>query len=230
MSDRKHDKPVWSIVLSGGEGERLRPFVQRWLGRPKPKQYCTFVGRRSMLQHTIARANVISETSKTVVVIGRHHLSEVILQLGHEDPRNIILQPKNRGTAVGIFLALSQVDIQDPEATVVIFPSDHFVFPEYRILEAVRSAVRATSRFEERIFLLGVPPDRPEVDYGWIQRRELLGWADEFRVDTVESFLEKPSRGVCKSAMKAGALWNTMVIISKAELLWRLGRKVFQEM
>ena len=47
---------VWSIVLAGGEGERVQPLVQRWLGQPKPKQYCAFVGTRSLLQHTLDRA------------------------------------------------------------------------------------------------------------------------------------------------------------------------------
>ncbi len=229
MNDARRTDHVWSVILSGGEGERLRPFVQRWLGRPKPKQYCTFVGKRSMFQHTIARANLISEPERTVTVISHHHLSEAILQLDDKNYRNMILQPTNRDTAAGVFLALSHASVHDPSATVVIFPSDHFVFPEYRFLEAVRSAVRASDLFPEKVFLLGVSPGNPEVDYGWIRRRNQLGWADEFRVDAVESFLEKPSLEICKTAMKSGALWNTMVLISRAENLWKLGRQVFPD-
>ena len=52
-------RDVWSLVLAGGNGERLGPLVQRWLGRHKPKQYCTFIGSRSMLQHTLDRADRI---------------------------------------------------------------------------------------------------------------------------------------------------------------------------
>ena len=52
---------LWSIVLAGGEGERLKPFVQKWLGRHKPKQYCTFIGTRSMFQHTLDRADQITD-------------------------------------------------------------------------------------------------------------------------------------------------------------------------
>jgi mannose-1-phosphate guanylyltransferase len=51
---------LWSIALAGVEGERLKHFVQRWLGRHKPKQYCTFIGTRSMFQHTLDRADQIA--------------------------------------------------------------------------------------------------------------------------------------------------------------------------
>ena len=54
---RVESKPLWSIILAGGEGNRTRPFIEQWLGRHKPKQYCTFVGNRSMLQHTFDRAD-----------------------------------------------------------------------------------------------------------------------------------------------------------------------------
>ncbi|HSF09658.1 MAG TPA: sugar phosphate nucleotidyltransferase, partial [Nitrospirales bacterium] len=64
---------VWSIVLAGGEGERIRPSIQQWLGYPVPKQYCTFVGTRSMLQHTWDRADQIGLPRKKVTVVGRTH-------------------------------------------------------------------------------------------------------------------------------------------------------------
>lgn len=55
--DSTHARYLWSIILAGGNGERLRPMVQSWLGQPRPKQYCTFLGTRSMLEHTLDRFN-----------------------------------------------------------------------------------------------------------------------------------------------------------------------------
>ena len=57
MTGRTSSVSLWSIILAGGDGERTRPFIQEWLGVAVPKQYCTFVGTRSMLQHTWDRAN-----------------------------------------------------------------------------------------------------------------------------------------------------------------------------
>src|SRR5439155_1032627 len=69
MNQGSDTERLWSIVLAGGEGERLRPFVQQWLGRHQPKQYCTFVGTRSMFQHTVDRADQLSAPDHRVTVI-----------------------------------------------------------------------------------------------------------------------------------------------------------------
>src|SRR6266536_1520629 len=57
---------TWSIVLAGGDGERIRPFVEKWLGYHRPKQYCTFVGTRSMFQHTLDRADMLTPCERRV--------------------------------------------------------------------------------------------------------------------------------------------------------------------
>ena len=75
---------LWSIVLAGGEGERLKPFVQRWLGRHRPKQYCTFIGTRSMFQHTLDRADQITAPKNKVTVVGRTHQREARAQFHQE--------------------------------------------------------------------------------------------------------------------------------------------------
>jgi hypothetical protein len=67
------DRNVWTIVLAGGEGERLRPLITRWLGVHRPKQYCTFVGSRSMLRHTLDRAERLTGVERTLVVVARQH-------------------------------------------------------------------------------------------------------------------------------------------------------------
>ena len=63
----------WSIVLAGGEGVRMQPAIRRWFGRTIPKQYCRFIGTRSMLQHTLDRTMQFTSPARTVVVVGRGH-------------------------------------------------------------------------------------------------------------------------------------------------------------
>lgn len=222
-------RDLWSIVLAGGEGERLKPLVQRWLGQHKPKQYCTFVGTRSMFQHTLDRSDRVVAPERRVTVIGRDHQEEALPQFASRTRGKVILQPANRDTAAGIFLGLACVRAYDPEATVLVFPSDHFVHPEERFIEIARSLARAARHLKHWVFLLGVSPDRPEQEYGWIQPGAHLGWIDGYRVCGTTNFLEKPSLEGCKLAMGSGALWNTMVIAAKVGTLWNLGRRCFPE-
>jgi mannose-1-phosphate guanylyltransferase len=221
---------LWSIVLAGGEGERLKPFVQRWLGRPKPKQYCTFIGTRSMFQHTLDRADQIAAPEHKVMVIGRTHQREARAQFYPREAGKLIVQPANRDTAAGIYLALTYVRAQDPQATVALYPSDHFVYPEDRFIEVVRSATQAANQLKNSLFLLGVTPDGLEPEYGWIHPGPHLGWIGGHKVRATEAFLEKPSIEQCRTAMASGALWNTLVLAARVETLWEMGWQCFPEM
>jgi len=94
----------------------------------------TFIGT-PMLQHTLDRADHISDPKQKVTVIARSHRGHAWPQLARRRNGKVILQPANRDTAGGIFAALSYVRALDPQATVVIYPSDHFVYPECRFIE-----------------------------------------------------------------------------------------------
>jgi mannose-1-phosphate guanylyltransferase len=222
------DSP-WSIILAGGEGERLRALTERWLGRHKPKQYCTFVGTRSMFQHTVDRCDRISAPEHKIAVVARGHADEVQSQLVPARLGSVITQPKNCDTAVGIFLALTHVRNRDPDATVVLFPSDHFVYPEDRFIEVVKAAAQAAHQMQHWLFLLGVPPDRPEPDYGWIEPSCHLGCINGYRVLAAKGFLEKPTQERCLRAMTRGSLWNTMILAARSETLWKTGWTCFPE-
>jgi mannose-1-phosphate guanylyltransferase len=230
MNSACHAPDLWSLILSGGNGERLKPMVQRWLGRHRPKQYCTFTGTRSMFEHTLDRSDRIIAPERRVTVIAREHRADAWPQLASRPKGKVILQPSNRETAAGIFLGLTYIRARDPQATVLIFPSDHFVHPEDAFVEMASSLARAARSLKHWIFLLGAAPDAPEPEYGWIQPGAHLGWIDGCRIRATQSFLEKPNLEGCKGAMRVGALWNTMVIAAKVETLWNLGLRCFPEM
>lgn len=230
MSPHNMSDQLWSIILAGGEGRRMSSLVQRWLGRPVPKQYCTFVGTRSMFQHTLDRASKLTPPNRIVTVVAQSHRREALAQLDGTGGSTMLFQPANRDTAAGVFLPLTYIRARAPQATVVLYPSDHFVYPENRFLEVVRHAVRiAESRFDQ-VVMLGAAPDRLELDYGWIQPDQSTAAIMDTPVRAVSSFLEKPDTAQADVALRGGALWNTLVFAANVDLLWRLGWQCFPEM
>lgn len=85
----------WSVVLAGGDAGGIGAFIRRWLGCPKPKQYCAFVGRRSPFQHTLDRAARLCQRKRIVTVIAREHRREAWSQLDGRSGGMVLLQPKN---------------------------------------------------------------------------------------------------------------------------------------
>ena len=104
----------------------------------------------------------------------------------------MIYQPNNCDTAAGVFLPVIYVAAQSPDATVVVFPSDHFAYPEDRLVQVARQAARAVEAMPGRLVLVGAPPDRLELEYGWIEREGSVTNVNGIQAYAVRSFLEKP--------------------------------------
>jgi mannose-1-phosphate guanylyltransferase len=183
-----------------------------------------------MLQHTLDRAAALTSVERRVTVIGRSHLWTNSLHISGASLGKLLVQPANRDTAAGVYLGLAHVKAQDPQGLVVLYPSDHFVHPEEPFNAVVRSAIIAAERLRRWVFLLGVSPDKPEPEYGWIQPGSELGRMNGHSVRAVKAFMEKPSPEWCRRAMSKGALWNTLVLAARVETLWSMGWSCFPEM
>jgi mannose-1-phosphate guanylyltransferase len=181
-----------------------------------------------MFQHTVDRVSRLTPSEQTVAVVARGHRPDAMEQLTPRGIGTLVLQPENRDTVAGLFLPLTYVRARDPGATVVIYPSDHFVYPESRFLDVVRQATGVAESLSDQVLLLGVMPDRLELEYGWILPGVTLPVRGlDAKVQTVQAFLEKPTAAQADVALSAGALWNTFVMISKVSTLWALGTKYF---
>ncbi|HNP31490.1 MAG: hypothetical protein KC594_14155 [Nitrospira sp.] len=230
MKKQGQSSQLWSVILAGGDGLRMQPMIQQWLGKPKPKQYCTFVGTRSMFQHTVDRALRLTKPERTVTVIARSHEAEAWSQLGGRVCGKVLVQPKNFGTGPGIFLPLTYIRAKEKNGTVVIYPSDHFIYPEDRFLEIVELAEWVVERMPHRPVLLAAPADRLEVEYGWILPADVHSVVDGYRLCTIERFLEKPNVIQARQALAANGMWNMLVLVTKIEAIWSLGWEYFPEM
>lgn len=216
---------IWPIVLAGGEGRRMQPFIQRWLGERRPKQYCTFVGTRSMLEHSWCRALAVARPGRVITVVGGGH-RHFLAGMREVPPGPVIEQPLDRGTAPGVFLPTALALAGNPEAIVVVMPSDHFVHPEWRFVALVQAACRCAAEQRGRLVMLGATPLWAETDFGWI-----LPGARENGSPAlpVLGFEEKPDRDRAERFLASGSLWNTMVVAARADTLWQLGKRLLPE-
>ena len=216
------------IVLAGGEGKRLRSFIQRLRGKDLPKQYVNFIGRRSMLEHTFHRAEKLVSPDRLFTVVNRDHLRhpEVWRQLSDRPKGSVIFQPLNKETGPGIMLPLMRLHKYYPDAVVVLFPSDHFVLEEDQFMNHVDLACQIVEQDRSRLVLLGVEPYAPESEYGYILSAEGAAGFTRYGLRLVSRFVEKPDQRAAKDLFHKGGLWNTMVMAFKAETLLGLARKV----
>lgn len=212
----------WSIILAGGEGTRLSRLTIRRFGEHRPKQYCSFLGARTMFDHTMSRAIGFSGRERVVTVIGKGHMRFLTSPRPSALWGYVVEQPANHDTAPGLLLPLSYVLAHDADATVAVFPSDHYISPNEAFLECMDRAACAAESGGGPIVLVSAVADRPEVEYGWIQPGEPYRGARDVRV--VRRFHEKPDADLAAAFHRDGYLWNSFNMAVKASTLWELGR------
>jgi mannose-1-phosphate guanylyltransferase len=168
-----------------------------------------------MLEHTWDRAATLMPAEQLFMVVAKQHLRfpEVQRQLKLKPPRSLVIQPANRETAPGILLPLLHIYNSYPEATVAVFPSDHFVLEEDRFMRHVDDAFRVVESDPSRLVLLGLEPHEPDPEYGYIVPGKSIETFAPSSVRPVEMFVEKPSVEAAKKIIGSGALWNTMVMV-----------------
>ncbi len=221
---------TYGIVLAAGSGRRMEDFILQFYGCRHPKQYVAFTGEGSMIQHTLWRTESLIPQENILVVVDPKHGDLIEDQLEDHPPERVIFQPINRETAPGVLLPLANIYKNKPASTVAIFPADHFVLEEDRFMEHVRLATEAVQLLPEQIILLGIQPDAPETEYGWIQPGKRVLRSDGMDVFQVEGFKEKPEPETAKSYYDQGYLWNTLVIVARCSTLWNLALEALPEL
>ena len=214
---------LWGLILAGGEGKRLEDYVRQLRGESLPKQYVNFTGTRSMLEHTLDRAERLIPRQQVLTVITEHHLlaPAVRQQLSDRAPGTVIVQPENKDTGPGILLPLTYLHKRCPEATVVVFPSDHFILEEERFIDHVGLAVRAVEQASSQTVLLAMEAKWAETEYGYVVPGDSNGHIDLCGCRGAAHFVEKPDATEARLLVAAGALWNTMIMVFKVETLFR---------
>src|SRR5262245_2589967 len=150
-----------AVVLAGGSGTRFWPLSTR--GRPK--HLLALLGRRTLLEETVARLRGLVPPSRTVVVTAQGQAPEVRRLLRALPRDSVISEPRPRTTAAAIALAAARIAARDPEAVLVVLSADHWI-PEGARFRRTMAAAAARARAARSLVLVGVAPDRPATGYG----------------------------------------------------------------
>ena len=210
---------AWAVVLAGGEGMRLRSVTRAIVGDDRPKQYVPLIKTDSLLRQTLARAARVSPRERTLVVSQQRHAGWLAADLGTDRAPRLLLQPENRDTAAGVLLPVYWIAGRDPDATVVVYPSDHFVLEEAAFVAHVAEVVAFVDRRRDGIVLLGARATAPDTEYGWIEPGDAVGATAAGSICRVARFREKPTPQAAAMCLARGWLWNTFVMVAKASTL-----------
>jgi mannose-1-phosphate guanylyltransferase len=211
MQERQRPESMnnWAIVLAAGAGARLSSLTKQSNGSIVPKQFCSLLGGRTLLEDALARAEGVVPRKRILVVVAEEHRSLWARLLADHPVENTVVQPRNRGTASGILLPLLHVLERDPEARIVLLPSDHHFEQECVVQTSLRLALDALGDVGEGAILLGITPDAPETGYGWI-----APLPSGKLVRPVARFVEKPDGARASELMAQGALWNSFLVVA----------------
>jgi mannose-1-phosphate guanylyltransferase len=206
---------TWALILAAGDGRRLSALTVDAAGRAVPKQYCSLDGAATLLQTTIARAQLIAGPERTSVIVAEEHRRWWWQTLQSLPIENVVVQPRNCGTANGVLLQLLHVAQQDPQAQVVLLPADHLVADEQVLAAAVRRALAHVRAVRSQAVLLGITPCGPDPELGYI----VPGLPDGRGAHAVSAFVEKPARAEAERLVGRGALLNAFIIVARADTL-----------
>ena len=209
----------YCVIMGGGIGSRFWPFSRKTL----PKQFLDFLGTgRSLLQQTFDRFQKVIPTENIFIVTNAMYADLVKEQLPEVNEEQILLEPARRNTAPCIAWAAYHIRALNPNANIVVAPSDHLILKEDEFLAAIEKGLDFVSR-SEKLLTLGIKPNRPETGYGYIQIAEQDG--DNFY--KVKTFTEKPELELAKVFVESGEfywnsglfMWNVNTIIKAGETL-----------
>ncbi len=220
---------VYAVIMAGGVGSRFWPRSRE----KAPKQLLEIIGRGTMIQNTVKRVSNLIDAKNIIIVTNKIQKQIVVKQLPQIPAENIITEPIGRNTAPCIGLAALFIRRMDPEAVMVVLPSDHIMQDEEEFRRVLRLAIWVSYE-SNKLITVGIQPTRPETGYGYIQVVDEVDSSNPYferGVYRVKTFAEKPNFATAQQFMKSGDfVWNSGMFIWRVDAILREIERLLPEL
>lgn len=200
--DRKNN---YCVIMAGGIGSRFWPMSRTAF----PKQFIDILGTgQTLIQQTFDRLLKIAPKENILIVTNEMYQSLVLEQIDVK-AEQILLEPSRRNTAPCIAYANHKIKKKNPNANIIVAPSDHLILKEDHFIEVIEKALDFTAK-NDALVTLGIKPSRPDTGYGYIQFDD----SSDAEIKKVKTFTEKPDIELAKQFLASGDFsWNSGMFI-----------------
>ena len=219
-----NSKDFYAVIMAGGVGSRFWPLSTQEF----PKQFHDILGAgQTLIQKTFSRISKIVPQENILILTNERYKGLVNEQLPVVKDENIVLEPAMRNTAPCILLAALKIKKQNPDAAMIVAPSDHWIHDEEAFAKNLREAFTFCLDQKEQkscdglLVTLGIQPTFPHTGYGYIQYASA-----EAELKPVSAFTEKPDFETAKEFLDQGNyLWNAGIFIWSVEAITEAFKK-----
>jgi len=205
------NKNYYAVIMAGGIGSRFWPMSTE----KHPKQFHDMLGvGSSLIQKTYARFESIIPSKNILISTNKKYKDLVKQHLNGVKNSQLLLEPDMRNTAPCVLYAALKIYNQNPDAVMIIAPSDHWIDDEATFIKNVKQSFEASQK-APILMTLGIRPSYPNTGYGYIQFK-----SSENEIKEVNKFTEKPNLETAKKFIKSGDfLWNAGIFIWSAKTI-----------
>jgi mannose-1-phosphate guanylyltransferase len=198
---------TYTAIMAGGIGSRFWPSSRT----AKPKQFLDILGTgKTLIQHTYDRFLKLCPKENIFILTHVDYIDEVKRQLPDITDRQILAEPARKNTAPCIAYSAFKINKINPDANIIVAPSDHIILDEDEFIRIANLAVDFVSK-NNALATLGIRPSRPDTGYGYIQ---FVEEETSPGIHKVKTFTEKPSKAVAEQFIQSGDfLWNGGIFI-----------------
>ncbi|RLD37307.1 MAG: mannose-1-phosphate guanylyltransferase [Bacteroidetes bacterium] len=220
------NKNNYCVIMAGGIGARFWPMSRT----SQPKQFIDILGTgETLIQQTVNRFLKICPVENIYVVTNEIYKEQVKEQLPDLSYEQILCEPARRNTAPCIAYANYKIMEKNPDANIVVAPSDHIILKEDVFTDVITSALQAASE-NDWLITLGIEPSRPDTGYGYIQFDSKISDKRDNRIRKVKTFTEKPELKIAEKFLESGDFhWNAGIFVWSLKSITKAFKKHLSE-